>query len=60
MDMDMDNNLGEDHVHLQEKKEKYREKAEEEAEEDQSSPSYAPILTCQSRRMAKKTELEAC
>ena len=43
--MDKDNNVGQDHVHLQEKKEEYREKAEEEAEEDQSSPSYAPILT---------------
>lgn len=41
----MDNNVGENPVDLQEKKEAYREEAEEEAEEDHLSPSYASILT---------------
>ena len=52
----MDNNVGEDHVDLQEKKEAYREKDEEEAEEDHLSLSYASILTLptQSWRQSNK------
>lgn len=56
----MDNNLGEEHVDLQQKKEAYREEAEEEAEEDHLTPSYAPILTCQSNRKARQSGKEAC
>ena len=43
----MHDNVGEDHVNLQEKKEAYREKDEEEAEEDHLSPSYVSLLICQ-------------
>lgn len=46
----MDENVGEDHVDLQEKKEAYMEKDEEEAEEDHLSPSYAVLLTCHFNR----------
>lgn len=52
----MDENVGEDHVNLQEKKEAYREKDEEEAEEDHLSPSYASLLICQLNRRDNPTK----